>query len=137
VEILPKPAKMPQRKHNNWEGFMRSIFLAASALLLTAAAFGGDDDIMGTRYGNTTLLHETLGTNRIWYNQDHTFTASNWILSVSGKWEIKDGKTICLHYDKTPPLHPNPECEPVDAHKVGDKWQVNGRDFELVQGIQK
>ena len=116
---------------------MRSIICAASLLVLTAAAYAGDDDIMGTRYGNTTVIHETLGTSRIWYGKDHTFTAANWVMSVTGKWEIKDGKTICLHYDNTPPLHPNPECEAIAAHKVGDKWSLNGRDFELVAGVQK
>ncbi len=118
---------------------MRFTIIAASLVAASAiGAYAGDDDIMGTRYGNTTLVHETLGTSRIWYNKDHTFTAANWIMSVSGKWEIKDGKTICLHYnDPAPPLHPNPECESIAAHKIGDKWTLGGRDFELVQGIQK
>ena len=119
---------------------MRSGIFAVSILALTATAYAGDDDIMSTRYGNTTLVHETLGTSHIYYKQDHTFTGGNWILDVSGKWDIsdtKDGKQICLHYDKTPPLHPNPECDAVAAHKIGDKWTLGGRNFELVQGIQK
>ncbi len=117
---------------------MRSFIAVASLLVLSAAAYAGDDEIMGTRYGNTVVVHETMGTSRIWYSKDHTFAAANWIMGISGKWEIKDGKTICLHYnDPAPPLHPNPECESVAAHKVGDKWTLNGRDFELVAGIQK
>ncbi|MDE2134372.1 MAG: hypothetical protein KGM97_03610 [Alphaproteobacteria bacterium] len=120
---------------------MRFTIIAASLVAASAfAAYAGDDDIMGSRYGNTTLVHETLGTSRIWYNKDHTFTAANWILGVSGKWDIsdtKDGKQICLHYDSAPLGHPNPECEKIEAHKIGDKWTLGGRDFELVKGIQK
>ena len=122
--------------HNNWEDSMRSLFLAASILALTAAAYAGDDDIMGSRYGNTTLVHETLGTSHIWYSADHTFKGGNWAVDVSGKWDIKDGK-ICLHYDSTPPLHPNPECDVVSAHRIGDKWVLGNRTFELVAGIVK
>lgn len=120
---------------------MRLTVIAASLFAASAfAACAGDDDIMGTRYGNTTLVHEMLGTSHIYYKQDHTFTGGNWILDVSGKWDIsntKDGKQICLHYDSTPPGHPNPECEKIEAHKIGDKWTLGGRNFELVQGIQK
>jgi len=112
------------------------IALSLVALSATAALAASDDEIMGTRYGNTTLVHETLGTSHIYYNKDHTFTGGNWILDVSGKWDIKDGK-ICLHYDSTPPMHPNPECDAVSAHKIGDKWTLGGRNFELVQGITK
>jgi len=60
----------------------------------------------------------------------------NWILDVSGKWKIENGN-ICLYYDKTPPMHPNPECDKVEKHNVGDKWKLNGRDFELAKGIAK
>jgi hypothetical protein len=119
---------------------MRFGIIAVSLITLTAAAYAGDDDIMGTRYGNTTLVHETLGTSHIYYKQDHTFTGGNWILNVSGKWDIsdtKDGKQICLHWDSTPLGHPNPQCEAVALHQIGDKWTLGGRNFELVQGIQK
>lgn len=117
---------------------MRSIFIAASLLVLTASAYAAsDDEIMAERYGNTVLVHETLGTSHLWYSKDHTFKGGNWVLDVSGKWDIKDGKTICLHYNSTPPMHPNPECEAVGPHKVGDKWSLNGRDFELAKGIVK
>ena len=118
---------------------MRMTILAASIIALipaAALAADSDDDIMGTRYGNTTLVHETLGTSHIYYKQDHTFTGGNWILDVSGKWKIENGN-VCLYYDKTPPMHPNPECDKVEKHNVGDKWKLNGRDFELAKGIRK
>ena len=121
---------------------MRLAIIAVSLVALSAsAALAGDDDIMSTRYGNTTLVHETLGTSHIYYKQDHTFTGGNWILDVSGKWDISDRadgkKQICLHYDSKPPGHPNPECDAVGFHKIGDKWTLDGRNFELVAGIQK
>jgi hypothetical protein len=34
-------------------------------------------------------------------------------------------------------MHPNPECDKVEKHNVGDKWKLNGRDFELAKGITK
>ena len=120
---------------------MRFSIIAASLLALSGVAYAAtDDEIMDTRYGNTTLVHESLGTSHIYYKQDHTFTGGNWILNVSGKWDIsdtKDGKQICLHWDSTPLGHPNPQCERVDHHKIGDKWTLGGMQFELVQGIVK
>ncbi|GAA0546685.1 hypothetical protein FHS83_000783 [Rhizomicrobium palustre] len=117
---------------------IRSFAFAALALAPMAAFAdnASDDEIMASRYGNTTLVHETLGTSHIYYKQDHTFSGGNWILDVSGKWKIEDGK-ICLYFDKTPPMHPNPECDKVEKHAVGEKWTMNGRKFELVQGIVK
>lgn len=113
-----------------------AVSLVALAPLAALAADQNDDEIMSTRYGNTTLVHETLGTSHIYYNQDHTFTGGNWILNVSGKWKIENGQ-ICLYWDKTPLTHPNPECDKVEKHVVGDKWKVGSRDFELVKGIVK
>lgn len=120
---------------------MRSIFIAASILVLSAGAFAaGDDEIMGSRYGNTTVIHQTLKTTRVWYSKDHTFAAANWLGSISGTWKIENAK-ICLYADKTPPLYSqfysNPECDVIEAHKAGDKWKQEKGDFELVQGIQK
>jgi hypothetical protein len=121
---------------------MRFSTIALSLLALSGVALAAtDDEIMDTRYGNTTLVHETIGTSHIYYNKDHTFTGGNWILNVSGKWDISDtkdgGKQICLHWDSTPLGHPNPECDKVEHHNIGDKWELNGRKFELVKGIVK
>ncbi|HUO97785.1 MAG TPA: hypothetical protein VMU01_03915 [Rhizomicrobium sp.] len=116
---------------------MRFGIIAVSLLTLAGVAYAAtDDEIMDTRYGNTTLVHETLGTSHIYYKQDHTFTGGNWILDVSGKWKIENGQ-ICLYYDKTPPMHPNPECDKIEHHNIGDKWTLGSRNFELVKGIVK
>ena len=114
-----------------------AVALVAFAPLAALAADPvSDDDIMGPRYGNTTLVHETLGTSHIYYKQDHTFSGGNWILDVSGKWKIENGQ-ICLYWDKIPPMHPMPECDKVEKHNVGEKWRLGGRNFELVKGITK
>ncbi len=120
---------------------MRSILLAASLIAFSAVvAYAGDDDIMGTRYGNTTVIHDALGTSRVYYNQDHTFKAASWLGDVTGTWKIENGK-ICLYAEKYPMLYPlkysNPECDVIELHKIGDKWKQEKGDFELVQGIQK
>jgi len=117
--------------------FPRHHIFAAGALMLSFPALAADDDAdMATRFGNTVFVHESLGTSHLWFAEDHTFTAGNWMMSVTGTWDVKDGQ-ICLHYDSTPPLHPNPECGPVAARQVGDKWEQDGRSFELVPGLQK
>ena len=119
---------------------MRSILLAASLIAFSAvAAYAGDEDVMATRFGNTTVIHDVLGTSRVYYNPDHTFAAASWLCDVSGTWKIENGK-ICLYAEKKPALYSlkysNPECDVIAAHKVGDKWKQEKGDFELVQGIQ-
>jgi hypothetical protein len=122
------------------ESLMRSIFAAVSLLALTAAAYAGDEDVMATRFGNTTVIRDVLGTSRVYYNPDHTFTAASWLGDVSGTWKIENGK-ICLYAEKKPALYSlkysNPECDVIELHKIGDKWKQEKGDFELVQGIQK
>ncbi|GEO80893.1 hypothetical protein [Pararhodospirillum oryzae] len=89
---------------------------------------------MATRFGNTVVVHETMATSRLWFQPDHTFKGSNWLLDVSGTWSVQDG-SICLHFDETPPLRSNPECGRLSAHQVGDTWEENGRTYELLEGI--
>jgi hypothetical protein len=120
---------------------MRLGIIAVSLVALTAAGLAAtEDEIMSTRYGNTLVVHDTFGTSRVYYNKDHTYTAASWLGDVSGHWKLENGK-MCLYADKHPALYSlrysNPECDAIAPHKVGDKWQESGRDYELVQGIQK
>jgi len=121
---------------------MRFSFIAASLLVLTSAAFAAptEDELMGTRYGNTLVIKDTFGTSRVYYNKDHTFKAASWLGDVIGHWKIENGK-MCLYAEKYPVLYrlkySIPECDAIELHKVGDKWTMNGRDYELVQGIQQ
>jgi hypothetical protein len=122
------------------EGFMRPIFIAASILAFSLAAFAAsEDDIMATRYGNTTVIKDMLGTSYVHYNKDHTFNATSWLGDVSGSWKIENGK-MCLYAEKYPITYKLkysiPECNTIEAHKVGDKWKEGNRDFELAAGIK-
>jgi hypothetical protein len=118
--------------------------IITSAILITA--FGGvafaasEDELMAGRYGNTVVIKDTLGTSRVYYNKDHTFLAASWLGDVSGHWKIEDGK-MCLYAEKYPFTYrlkyKIPECDQLEAKKVGEKWDMNGRHYELVEGIQK
>lgn len=116
---------------------MRLTMMAAAFLAVSAAR--ADDDVMASRYGNTTVLTDADGgVTHVYYNADHTFKAAKGWLSVKGTWQVDKG-TICLTFDITVPGVPNPDCNPVVAHKVGDSWKsVDGKvTVTLVQGIVK
>ena|ERR1700733_10878194 len=114
---------------------MRKIILATLALAFsTSLAFA--DDIMASRYGNTTISTDASGVqSKLYYNADGTFTGKQAGMDFKGIWKI-DGATICLTTDPALPGQPNPLCVPVAAHKVGDSWTAGGRTVTLVQGIQ-
>jgi hypothetical protein len=120
---------------------MRMMIFAASVFALAASAFGAtEDELMASRYGNTLVIKDLLGTSRVYYNKDHTFHAASWLGDVKGDWKIENGK-MCL-YAKEYPItyklkYKIPECDDISVHKLGDAWEENGRKYELVQGIQK
>ena len=111
--------------------------IAAFSLAAYAAS---EDELMASRYGNTLVIKDSLGTSRVYYNKDHTFLATSWLGDVSGHWKIENDK-MCLYAEKYPVLYrlkySIPECDALEAKKVGDKWDMNGRHYELVEGIQK
>lgn len=116
---------------------MRLIVLAAVAAVM-AAAYAGGEDMMTTRYGNTTIITDLLGTSYVHYHKNHTFDAHSWLGDVSGTWKIENGK-ICLYAEQYPALYrlkySIPECDVIEAHKVGDTWKQDKGTFELVPGI--
>jgi hypothetical protein len=118
---------------------MRAILPVIALCAFTVAAFAASEqELMATRYGNTLIIHDSLGTNRVWYNPDHTFHAASWLGDVYGHWQIQNGQ-MCLYAEQYPALYrlkySIPECDVIEPHKVGDKWQHSGRDYELVGGI--
>ncbi len=120
---------------------MRFSMLALSVVALASAAFAAtEDELMASRYGNTLVIKDMLGTSRVYYSKDHTFLAASWLGDVKGHWKIENGK-MCLYAEEYPALYrlkySIPECDALEVHKVGDKWDMNGRHYELVQGIQK
>ncbi|MGD0143704.1 MAG: hypothetical protein ABSC92_11130 [Rhizomicrobium sp.] len=114
---------------------MRKIFLAA-ALLAVSTTLAFADDIMASRYGNTTISTDASGVqSKLYYAADGTFTGTQAGTKFKGTWKI-DGGNVCLTTDPALPGTPNPICLPVAAHKVGDTWSSGGRTVTLVQGIQ-
>ena len=116
---------------------MRTFLLtAAFAALSVSAAYA--DDVMASRYGNTTITTDAAGLQaKIYYNADHTFTGKQNGVDFKGTWKLNDASTsICLTYDKPPANTPSPLCAPIAAHKVGDKWSAAGRNLTLAPGIQ-
>ncbi len=124
---------------------MRLILtVSAAALLISTAAFAGDD-IMANTYGNTVIGKSAMGESHTHYKADHTFdtnlSSMMGSMKANGTWAINDKGELCRTYASAlPPGMPNPLCIPWTAHKVGDSWQAtfNGRtsDVSLVAGIQ-
>jgi hypothetical protein len=120
---------------------MRSGILALSFVLLATAAYAAsEEELMGPRYGNTLIIKDLLGTSKVVYKADHTFKAVSWLGDVTGHWKLENGK-MCLYAEQYPALYrlkySIPECDAIDLHKVGDKWKIGNREYELVQGIQQ
>jgi len=123
---------------------MRNILIAATALTLMAAPALAADDIMAGFYGNTVVSTGGMFEAHTHYRADHTFdvAASGMGQTFNGKgtWALDGKGNVCRTFEVAPPMGPNPQCGPIAAHKVGDKWQVtangNTRDVELKAGIQ-
>jgi hypothetical protein len=115
---------------------MKTFLLSATVLALSSAAAFAGDEVLASRFGNTTITKDPAGNEtHIYYNADHTFTGKQGGASFKGTWKI-DGGTICLTADPAIPNTPNPACAPVSDHKVGDTWTAGPYTISLVAGIQ-
>lgn len=120
---------------------MRKIILGSLAALMFATAIAvAGDEVMASRFGNTTVSTDAKGVEtKVYYNADHTFTFKSGAQSGKGTWKV-DGANICLTYETPIPGIPNPLCLPVSAHKVGDTWTTGEGDqkrtVKIVAGIQ-
>lgn len=114
--------------------------IAVLVAFSTSAFAATEDEMMASRYGNTLIIKDSLGTSRVFYNKDHTYLAASWIGDITGHWKIENGK-MCLYAEKYPFLYTMkysiPECGVIEIRKLGDKWDKNGFHYELVEGIQK
>ena len=121
---------------------MRFSIIAVSLIAMASATFAAptEDELMVSRYGNTLVIKDTFGTSHVYYNKDHTFLAASWLGDVTGHWKLENGK-MCLYAEKYPLLYKLkysiPECDAIEIKKVGDKWDIGSRHYELVQGIVK
>ena len=137
---------------------MRTLLLAASSLCASVVAVyaqGGaqsertalavpphaqlpTQDVMASRYGNTTIARTGSGHEvHMYYNADHTFTGKvvDVGFDLKGTWSVQNG-ALCRVYDPLPPMTTNPDCQPVAAQNIGDTWRVGDNTSTLVAGIQ-
>jgi hypothetical protein len=123
------------RDHNG-ETLMRKVLIAAAALAFSTT-FAFADDIMATRYGNTTITTDPSGTQtKIYYAADGSFTGKQAGLDFKGTWKLDGSGKVCLTTNPTLPGYPNPICSPVAQHNVGDTWKSGNFNVTLVQGVQ-
>lgn len=114
---------------------MRTVLIAAAfAAFSISAAYA--DDIMASRYGNTTISKDAAGNEtHLYYAADGTFTGKQGGTAFKGSWKISGG-TVCLTAMPAIPNTPNPACVPVAAHAVGETWKAGPYTVSLVKGIQ-
>ena len=99
---------------------MRAIVLSAALLLSASVPAIAGDEVLASRFGNTTITKDAQGNEtHIYYKADGTLSGKQGATSFSGTWKI-NGSTICLTTTPAVPNTPNPACVPVSAHKVGD-----------------
>lgn len=116
---------------------MRMLLGAVAALALSATAALAGDDVMASRFGNTTITSDASGAStKIYYESDHSFTGVQGEQQLAGTWELK-GSQVCLTFTSdAPPGYPNPICAPASAHEVGETWQAGPFTVQLVAGHQ-
>lgn len=118
---------------------MRTLLLTA-AFAASSIAAAHAEDMMASRYGNTTISKGGSSEVRMYYKPDGTFAGKavgmmGMSMALKGTWKV-NGSTLCLTYDAPPPGVTNPLCTPVQPHKVGDIWTAMGRTVTLAPGIQ-
>jgi hypothetical protein len=115
---------------------MRSMNLAA-ALVVASVSYAFADDIMASRFGNTTMATDSKGVQtKIYYQADGTLTAKQGTMDYKGTWKLDAKNQLCLTFDKPPQGMTNPFCVTVESHKVGDTWKAGDRTVMLMKGIQ-
>jgi hypothetical protein len=112
------------------------IFAAALVALSATHAFA--DDVMASRYGNTTMATDAKGVQtKIYYKSDGTLAGKQGDMSFAGTWKVDAASKLCLTFSGMAPKGmTNPFCVTVAAHKVGDTWKNDDRTVTLMKGIQ-
>jgi len=114
---------------------MRAVLLGAALAVAAIVPALAGDEVLASRFGNTTITKANGVENHVYYAADHTFGAKQGATTTKGMWKI-DGSTICLTFETPVPGTPNPACAPVSDHKVGDTWSAGPYTVSLVAGIQ-
>ncbi len=118
---------------------MRLVLLSAALLALGCSAVAAADDPMANFYGNTLIVIDGKGLeSHTVYTADHNFTgvAPAYSYHYQGTWEVSADGRLCRTFNPAPPGITNPDCAPLEAHAVGDKWTTpDGGSITLVQGL--
>jgi hypothetical protein len=118
---------------------MRLFLLGAAALIALSSAAQAADDAMANIYGNTLVSVSGGGMEaHTYYNADHTFTGKVPAMGFEykGNWAIDDKGQLCRTFDPPVPGRSNPDCDPLEAHAVGDKWSTpDGGTVALTAGV--
>ena len=114
---------------------MRAVLLGTALAVVAIVPALAGDEVLASRFGNTTITKANGVENHVYYAAGHTFTAKQGATTAKGTWKI-DGSTICLTFETPVPGTPNPACAPVSDHKVGDTWSAGPYTVSLVAGIQ-
>lgn len=115
---------------------MRKMMLAV-ALVAFSVSVAHAEDVMASRYGNTTLATDAKGVQtKVYYQADGTLTAKQGDMNYSGTWKVANGQ-VCLTFKNAAPNGMiNPFCAMVVPHNVGDTWKSGDRTITLLKGIQ-
>jgi hypothetical protein len=120
---------------------MRLVIFAAALLGLSSACALAGEEIMANYFGNTVVATGQLGTLKVHYKPNHTFSGRaegpTGAYDLRGTWELDAQGNLCRKYSTNgtdlPPGTPNPYCAPAAAHNIGDTWSVtqNGRTAQV------
>jgi hypothetical protein len=114
---------------------MRALLLAAT-MSIASVSVAYADDVMASRYGNTTIATDAKGVQtKIYYKADGTLTGKQGTMAFKGTWKVANGQ-VCLNTQPEPMNMANPFCRPVEARKVGETWKVGDRTVTIAKGIQ-
>lgn len=110
------------------------IAAVTAGVALLGSALAGS---MDARIGNTVVATAPDGsTTKFYYNADKTFTVKSesggkTVFETKGTWR-EDGANLCVTAEAAfGPFEAGKErCIPLTGDKVGDTWQVPGKDAE-------
>lgn len=108
--------------------------LAAAAIAALSAGVAFADNLAGY-YGNTVVVTAPDGkVTKSKVAADKTYSTTRADGSTTkGTWAWKDDKVACFTQTvPAPAADMKPLCLPIDAHKVGDKWEVKTPDGKAV-----
>jgi hypothetical protein len=120
--------------HNRKDNAMKRLLIAAAALA-ASAALAHANPLEGA-FGNTVHITTPDGkTSKAYANADKTwerYFEDGTVLK--GTYDWKDAETACFTQTDPPPKpDQQPACNKIEAHKVGDSWEVKNDKGEVTK----